>query len=42
MEQSGTLRPAFSFKGGGGGGGKGQTIGEFYIVDSLLPMCNNV
>ena len=59
MEESGTLRPAysklhtivckfayltvmifsaFSFK----GGGRGQTIGEFYVLDGLLPMSNNL
>ena len=35
---------AFSFKGGGGGGGgiRRQTIGEFYVLDGLLPMSNNL
>ena len=32
---------AFSFK-GRGGGIRRQTIGEFYVLDGLLPMSNNV
>ena len=24
------------------GGGGGQTIGEFYVLDGLLPMSNNL